>query len=419
MVIDTSTWWLFLCTVSLLNVMAWGASAGWLWRSRTRCHADTWALVRLQMILSAAYVLGCGYRSAFPVYDVQRLCMVDSWLSSVMVGRTVATIAEVCFAAQWALLLRDLARVTGNTTAANSARVIVPLIAVAEMCSWYAVLTTSNLGHVVEESIWAFCAALLVVNLALLRRYCKPGVQRVVAVVCVLGAAYVAYMVWVDVPMYWARWVQDMDHGRHYLTVAQGVSDTSGRWIVSHRWEDWKTEVVWMSLYFSVGVWLSVALMHLPTRASLRGTGAAAPEPRQDQLAGKGALMMKSTTAFSLVRVVRAVQFSEQGIRSAWRDEAAFRQELMCMLLLAPLTLWLQLPRFDTVLLLALMALVLVAELLNSGLEAVVDMTSPEFNVLAAKAKDCGSAAVFVALLVLGGAWSTLAGPALWARMAL
>ena len=126
---------------------------------------------------------------------------------------------------------------------------------------------------------------------------------------------------------------------------------------------------------------------------------------------------MKSTTAFSVVRVVRAMQFSEQGFRSAWRDEAAFRQELMLMLLLAPLTLWLQLPRLDTVLLLALMALVLVAELLNSGLEAVVDMTSPGFHALAAKAKDCGSAAVFVALLALGGAWLALAGPALWGHL--
>ena len=126
---------------------------------------------------------------------------------------------------------------------------------------------------------------------------------------------------------------------------------------------------------------------------------------------------MKSTTAFSMVRVVRAMQYSEKGIRSAWRDEAAFRQELVLMLLLAPLTLWLQLPRLDTVLLLALMGLVLVVELLNSGLEAVVDMTTPEFNVLAGKAKDCGSAAVFVALAVLGGAWLALAGPALWSRL--
>jgi diacylglycerol kinase (ATP) len=126
---------------------------------------------------------------------------------------------------------------------------------------------------------------------------------------------------------------------------------------------------------------------------------------------------MKSTTAFSMVRVVRAMQFSEKGFRSAWRDEAAFRQELMFMILMAPLTLWLRLPTLDTVLLLALMALVLVVELLNSGLEAAVDMTMPQFHVLAGKAKDCGSAAVFVALVTFGVAWLALAGPALWTRV--
>lgn len=120
---------------------------------------------------------------------------------------------------------------------------------------------------------------------------------------------------------------------------------------------------------------------------------------------------MKSTTALSLGRIVRAAQYSEQGFRSAWRDEAAFRQELVLVLLLAPLTLWLPLPRIDTVLLLALMGLVLVAELLNSGLEAIVDMASPDIHPLAAKAKDCGSAAVLVTLVVLAGAWLALAGP--------
>ena len=126
---------------------------------------------------------------------------------------------------------------------------------------------------------------------------------------------------------------------------------------------------------------------------------------------------MKSTSALSFVRVFRAMQYSEQGIRSAWRDEAAFRQELVLVLLLAPLTLWLGLPRLDTVVLLALMGLVLVAELLNSGLEAVVDMATTDINVLAAKAKDCGSAAVFVSLLMLGGAWLALAGPVVWALL--
>ena len=130
-----------------------------------------------------------------------------------------------------------------------------------------------------------------------------------------------------------------------------------------------------------------------------------------------GKYLMKSTSALSFVRVFRAMQYSEQGIRSAWRDEAAFRQELVLVLLLAPLTLWLGLPRLDTVVLLALMGLVLVAELLNSGLEAVVDMATTDINALAAKAKDCGSAAVFVSLLMLGGAWLALAGPVGWALL--
>ena len=130
-----------------------------------------------------------------------------------------------------------------------------------------------------------------------------------------------------------------------------------------------------------------------------------------------GAALMKSTSALSVLRVFNALRYSEKGMRSAWRDEAAFRQELMLVAVLVPLTFWLQLPRLDTVLLLALMALVLVAELLNSGLEAVVDKTTPEFNALAAKAKDCGSAAVLVALLTAGGAWVALAGPSLWMRL--
>ena len=71
----------------------------------------------------------------------------------------------------------------------------------------------------------------------------------------------------------------------------------------------------------------------------------------------------------------------------------------MLILFLAPLTLWLSLPVLDTVLLLAPMGLVLVAELLNSGLEAIVDMASPDIHALAGKAKDFGSAAVMVSLL--------------------
>ena len=141
---------------------------------------------------------------------------------------------------------------------------MVPLIAVAETCSWYSVLTTSNLGHVIEETLWGACAALLVVSLVHIWPRSARRMRPLLAFWCVAGLTYVTFMFVVDVPMYWSRWLADEASGRHYLSLAQGLLDVSGRWVVSHRWEDWRSEVAWMTLYFSVAVWLSIALVHAP-----------------------------------------------------------------------------------------------------------------------------------------------------------
>jgi hypothetical protein len=198
--------------------------------------------------------------------------MVDSWLSSVVVGRSVATIAELCFAAQWALLLQTVALTYSNQFAARVSRWIVPLIVVAEICSWYAVVTTSNLGHVFEESLWGLTAAMLVVSFLRLWRHSHQAHRPFFSMTSVVGVGYVAYMFAVDVPMYWARWVFDEDQGHQYLSIAQGLTDVYGRWVVSQRWSDWESEVVWMSLYFSVAVWLSIGLMHASLTLSTRHT---------------------------------------------------------------------------------------------------------------------------------------------------
>ena len=261
----TLTWWMLLCAVSSINVLAWIASAARLRQRFALLHPGVWAAARLQMVLSAGYVLGCAYRSVFPVFDVRRLCLIDSWLSSVIVGRSVATLAELCFAAQWALWLRFVARATAHPVGLKVSHLVVPLIAVAEVCSWYAVLTTSNIGHVFEESIWGLCAGLLVVSLLLVWPECTRQVRPLLAAVCAVGLGYVIYMFEVDVPMYWSRWIFDVEHAHPALSIAQGLVDVSGRWIVSSRWADWKSEVVWMSMYFSVAVWFSIGLIHLPS----------------------------------------------------------------------------------------------------------------------------------------------------------
>ena len=258
---STLHWWTLLRTVAGLNVIVWGAAAWWLWNARGRLPPDAWMSRRWQLLLSAGYVLGCGWRCFFPVYDVQRLVMVDSFWSSVLVGRTVATVAELCFAAQWALLMREASRVSGSASALRMSRAVLPLICIAELFSWYSVLTTSNIGHVIEESLWGLAAALLVVSLLRLWPLVHPSRRPLVALWCAAGTAYVAYMFMVDVPMYWARWVADESVGKGYLSVAQGWADASARWVVSHQWANWRSEVIWMTAYFSLAVWLSIAMV--------------------------------------------------------------------------------------------------------------------------------------------------------------
>lgn len=245
-----------------LNVAAWTVSAVALHRRQSVLASDVLAVQRLQLLVSAGYVFGCAFRLAVPVLDVPRLCLFDSWLASVIVGRSVATLAELCCGAQWALLLRDASRAAGSVIGKTTAAMMVPLIAVAETCSWYSVLTTSNLGHVMEESLWGLGAALLVASLVAICPRCAPKQRPLLALWCVAGVLYVVFMFLVDVPMYWWRWMADEAAGRHYLSLTQGVLDVSGHWVVSHRWEDWKSEMTWISLYFSVAAWISIALIH-------------------------------------------------------------------------------------------------------------------------------------------------------------
>lgn len=92
-------WWTMLTLVSVANIALWF----FLFRELHRPAGGTG--IELMLLLCAAYVFGCAFRSVLPRADVQRICLFDHWLSSVFVGRSVATVAEVCFVAQWAIIL--------------------------------------------------------------------------------------------------------------------------------------------------------------------------------------------------------------------------------------------------------------------------------------------------------------------------
>jgi len=254
-----TVWWGFLVIVSGMNIVFW---------LRTYRFLRAWALgqqegpfrVDLLVLLSAAYVFGCAFRAILPRADVQRICLFDTWLSSVAVGRSVATVAELCFAVQWAIVVYALAHAAQSRSARAVAAAIVPLILVAEACSWYAVITTDYLGNVLENSLWTVTFLLIAAALVLLLDKFSGWIRLAVRLALLGTIGYAAFMLVVDVPMYVGRWQADLASGKELLGFFAGLHDAATRWVVTRDIARWDGEIAWLSLYFSVAVWTSLAL---------------------------------------------------------------------------------------------------------------------------------------------------------------
>lgn len=109
-----------------------------------------------------------------------------------------------------------------------------------------------------------------------------------------------------------------------------------------------------------------------------------------------------------LKRIIAAAGYSMQGLAAAFRNEAAFRQELALVIVLMPIAIWLGESNLERAVMVAVLLLVLIVELLNSAIEAVVDRIGAEQHELSARAKDIGSAAVFVSLVNVVVVWGLI-----------
>ena len=110
-----------------------------------------------------------------------------------------------------------------------------------------------------------------------------------------------------------------------------------------------------------------------------------------------------------LARVIDAFGYSMKGLAAAWRFEAAFRQEVTLAIVMIPAAFWLATNHIELILLISSVFWVLMAELANSSVEAVVDRTGHERHELSGRAKDIGSALVFTSLILLGIVWGLIA----------
>ena len=109
-----------------------------------------------------------------------------------------------------------------------------------------------------------------------------------------------------------------------------------------------------------------------------------------------------------ITRIIKAFGFSMQGLRASWKHESAFRQETMLAIILSPLAFWLARTPAELMILLMTLFIVVITEVLNSAVEAVVDRVSDDHHKLAGRAKDMASAAVFLSLVMTLIVWGVL-----------
>lgn len=248
------TWSATLRGIALFNILLWALTCAPL---AGGAGALSW-----QVALSGIYVAVCAFRSWLPRVDLERYCLVDSPLSSMFLGRSAATVAEVCFAAQVAICLHQVGATAGLGWVVVFSYLVVPALALAQCFCWYSVITLNHGGHAIEQSLWTSIMAGAGVCLVAAAPHLTGSMQVFVWAGAALAFAFVAFMVSVDIPMYVRRWREGRAQGLSYLSLRDGLHDALYRRVHVREWSKWKPEVAWLTGYFSVAVWLSVALVH-------------------------------------------------------------------------------------------------------------------------------------------------------------
>lgn len=255
----TLLWWRILSVMSVFNIIMW-ISTFLTVDTKNDNGYSIW-----HVCLSGVFTIVCAFRSIVPRADTDRYCIIDSWVSSIVAGRSAATVAEISFATQIGLIMHEIGGSARYSWVQSLTVPVIVLLSTAQCLCWYGIITRNNMAHVIEESLWAFTFVMVGVALGV----CAPHLDAIWQEICYLGVvlcvAYVYFMVTVDIPMYYKRWCANNTHGNHkYYGLKEGFHDALTHRVVTLDWELWKPEVAWLSGYFTGAVFVSIGLSHLP-----------------------------------------------------------------------------------------------------------------------------------------------------------
>lgn len=268
-------WWAFLSTVTVFQCYQW-------YGLKPNASAEYYRV--LQWRLAGVYAVVCAYRSVFPKIDLERFVLFDVLPSSIFIGRTFATIAEVVFATQCGMCLFHLT-LGQSTTAVGAdaaalffsssfpsveaihvvcfivARAMPIVLFIAQLFCWSGVISLNHWGHAVEDSIWG--AAYACYGACLVGLATRAPAQHLPYMLSGVAACFVfaLFIFTVDVPMYLRRWREGKQRRVKYLSLTRGVKDAWARRVRTQSLKDWKEEIAWLTGYFIGGVQFSLLLI--------------------------------------------------------------------------------------------------------------------------------------------------------------
>ena len=278
----TLSWWLSLSTISIINI---------LFFSYYICSLKNIPTIHIYLILLAfTYTIVCAIRSVWLRKDVAQTCFFDSKISTPLVGRTLATIAEICYVLLILIVLtnitKDISKITNKKYYHTllTLKIILPIIIIAEIFSWLGCITKYYLWNAAEESLWMISGIILITISATLYLSLKTispnnktkSLSLFLTVFLFFTIIFVLFMITIDIPMYYNRWkktdgnndgivswkefINDFKNKNNKLSL-QSLLNLNSCKKISKDFTVWKEEIPWFTGYFTLGVWSSIAIV--------------------------------------------------------------------------------------------------------------------------------------------------------------
>jgi hypothetical protein len=259
-------WNKILTTVSIINIVII------LHHLYTRINQKDDKNLKL-IFLVMIFVFVCAIRSIWPRVDGSGLCIYNNKISTPLVGRCCATVAEICFAtfivSVTNIILDSLTNLNGMNFIIKLNYSMIILISIAQIFCWVGIITNDPSYNAIEESMWAIfgfviCVIYLVIyfNLGKFNKNLKiMELQKLAPIIIVCAFLYLLFMILVDVPMYIKRAKQNKNKNIKYNDFSDGISNMNKCRKVTSSFKEWKEDIPWLTLYFSCSVWGSIYLL--------------------------------------------------------------------------------------------------------------------------------------------------------------